>query len=126
MKLRTRKGSLRFRLTQTEVTTLADRGAIEETVDIAPDASFGYRLVASSRTSEMVARIEGAQITVEMPMTLVRAWASSSRVGLESEQIIDGRAPLTILVEKDFACLEPRPGEDEDAFPHPGGGGGCA
>jgi hypothetical protein len=28
--------------------------------------------------------------------------------------------PLNILVEKDFACLAPRAGEDErDMYPHP-------
>lgn len=122
MKLRTRKGSLRFRLTQTEVTTLAQRGAVEETVDIAPGAAFGYRLLATSRVSEIAARLEGAQLTVEIPITEAREWASSARVGLESRQIIGGKTPLTILIEKDFACLAPRPGEDEDAFPHPGGG----
>ena len=121
MKLRTRQGSLRFRLTQTEVTTLAERGEVAEIVDIGPSTALGYRLVATSRVSEIAARLEGAQLTVEIPITQAKDWARSTRVGLESRQIIEGKAPLTILIEKDFACLSPRPGEDEDAFPNPGG-----
>ena len=39
----------------------------------------------------------------------------------EGEQQHDNGDVLSILVEKDFACLAPREGEDEsDMFPHPG------
>jgi hypothetical protein len=39
---------------------------------------------------------------------------------MSGEQVLDDGAKLTILVEKDFACLTPREGEDEsDMFPNP-------
>ena len=39
------------------------------------------------------------------------------------DQDVGGDEPLRILVEKDFACLVEREGEDDsDAFPHPDGG----
>ena len=42
---------------------------------------------------------------------------------LPGEQVLDDGAKLAILVEKDFACLAPREGEDEsDMFPHPDAG----
>lgn len=107
MKLRMRRGSLRFRLTKAEVATLAERGAIEEMVEI----GIGYRLMASNRS---FARLEGAQITVELPRLAVREWAETEQVGIEFRQ-----ESLLVLVEKDFACLSPR-AEDEDAFPNPG------
>ena len=58
--------------------------------------------------------------TVQIPTGLARAWAASNDVGMNAEQPVAGRSPLVILIEKDFACLEPRGDEDKDAFPHPG------
>ena len=47
-------------------------------------------------------------------------WADSEQVSIEAVQTIDDGSELKILVEKDFACLTPREGEDEsDLFPHP-------
>ena len=118
MKLRTRSGSIRLRLTQAEVASVARGAVVEEVVDIAPAAAFIYRLVASELVGVVTARFEDATLVIEVPAELARAWASSERVGIEGTQAIEGRAPLTILVEKDFACLAPR-AEDEDAFPNP-------
>ena len=50
----------------------------------------------------------------------MRQWAESENVSIASEQLLDDGGQLKILVEKDFACLAPREGEDEsDMFPHP-------
>ena len=47
-------------------------------------------------------------------------WVDSDEVSISSEQQLDQGGLLKILVEKDFACLAPREGEDEsDMFPHP-------
>ena len=62
-------------------------------------------------------------VTVRLPETAVRAWASSDQVSIEGELQHTNGDKLTILVEKDFACLAPREGEDEsDMFPHPAAG----
>ena len=48
------------------------------------------------------------------------AWANSEQVSISGEQVLDDGEKLNILVEKDFACLAPREGEDEsDMFEHP-------
>ena len=118
MKLRTRSGSIRVRLAQAEVAALAGGTALEEVVDVAPGAAFACRLVASDDASGIGARLTGATLTIELPTALVQAWAGSERVGLEATQLVEGKRPLVILVEKDFACLAPR-AEDADAFPNP-------
>lgn len=59
-------------------------------------------------------------LTVRLPETAVLAWATTERVSLPGEQLLDDGATLRILVEKDFGCLAPREGEDEsDMFPRP-------
>ena len=53
------------------------------------------------------------EISVRLPETVVLARATT-------EQILNDGEKLTLLVEKDFADLAPRPGEDEsDMYPHP-------
>ena len=57
---------------------------------------------------------------IRLPETLVLAWVTTEQVSIQGEQILDDGEKLSILVEKDFACLAPRPGEDEsDMFTHP-------
>ncbi len=42
---------------------------------------------------------------------------------MKGEQLLDDGSMLDILVEKDFACLTKREGEDEsDMYPHPEAG----
>ena len=44
----------------------------------------------------------------------------SEQVSIEADEALDDGDSLKILVEKDFACLAPREGEDEtDMYPHP-------
>jgi hypothetical protein len=57
---------------------------------------------------------------VRLPESLVLSWAATEQVSMAGEQALDEGRVLQILVEKDFACLAPREGEDEsDMFPHP-------
>ena len=65
-------------------------------------------------------------MTIYVPRAQADKWANTEQIGLEIEQKIGGGNLLRILIEKDFACLEPRAGEDErDAFPHPHNGKTC-
>ena len=48
--------------------------------------------------------------------------APTPHLSLQAEQPLEGEDLLTLLVEKDFKCVVPRPGEAEyDGFPHPTG-----
>ena len=108
MKLRIRGNSLRLRLSRGEVAELAERGRVDDGIVCADDASV------------LSARIGAGSIVVTLPTSLARAWAASDDVGLEAEQPIGGGEVLRLLVEKDFACLTARTGEDDgDAFPNP-------
>jgi hypothetical protein len=106
MKLRIRDNAIRLRLTQGEVATLAKDGRLAAQTAFPEARRFGYAIESSP--------------TVRLPESAVLAWAASEQVSIAGEQRLDDGALLTLLVEKDFACLAPRPGEDEsDTFPHP-------
>ncbi len=60
---------------------------------------------------------------MRIPEAEIISWSDSDEVSIAASQILDGGDQLNILVEKDFACLAPREGEDEtDMYPHPEAG----
>ena len=120
MKLRTRSQSIRLRLARGEVTALLSMGHVTEAVVFGPGAELRATLRVSSTRSELGAVFDGGHVIVEVPESVARAWAGSDEVSLTGRQDVAGGEAVSLLVEKDFACLKPRTGEDDsDAFPHP-------
>jgi hypothetical protein len=113
MKLRFHAGSLRLRLSQSEVTRLAETGRIEETITFAPGQTISY-VVESAAQPSLNASFTGNRIRVELPASMAKDWIESDQTGLEG-----GTSTLRVLVEKDFQCLHRESGEDVDAFPNP-------
>ncbi|MDH3645469.1 MAG: hypothetical protein OER80_01715 [Gammaproteobacteria bacterium] len=114
MKLRIKGDSLRLRLTQGEVARLAASAQITESMHLT-GARLVYTLLADADAHDISARLRDSQLVVVLPQSLMQSWAKSEQVSIRGQ---DG--PVQILVEKDFACLQPRDGEDDaDAFPHP-------
>ncbi|MBV8147248.1 MAG: hypothetical protein JO184_19810 [Gammaproteobacteria bacterium] len=126
MKLRIKGPTLRLRLTQGELRALLDEGAVEERVPFAPGVSLGYRLRRDAAAREIAASFRDGVIEIVVPESRARDWCDTQLVTLAHEQALpDGS--LRITLEKDFACLAPRAGEDEsDNFPHPEAGRGAS
>ncbi len=118
MKLRIRGNSIRLRVTQSEVAKLVAGLAVEETTTIG-DRHFGYALVpapsAAADSAGISASFDGGNLTVCIPAAQASSWGASAEVGIEAQL-----GELALLIEKDFACLDPRDGaEDSDTFPNP-------
>jgi hypothetical protein len=120
MKLRIRGNSIRLRLTQPEVGTLASGGAVEERTRFPDGAVLRYRLVSDGAAGEPGATFQDGVLTVRLPTAAVGRWARETVVGLEHTTPLNGGGELRLLVEKDFECLNPTRGEsDEGAYPNP-------
>jgi hypothetical protein len=124
MKLRIRKNSIRFRLTQSEVVQFGDSGYIEEAIEFGSGTAqrLTYALIATVEAAEndIASKFEDNKITIFVPSRQARQWVDSDQIGIETDQNIGNDRALKILIEKDFACLAPRAGEDDnDAFPNP-------
>ncbi|MEM9022527.1 MAG: hypothetical protein AAGB22_02205 [Bacteroidota bacterium] len=122
MKLRIKDQTIRLRLTQTEVDTLAQTGVVSASIALAPgDAgTLTYEVAFSSSAAAVHVQFNECIIRVEIPANQGLAWAGSDQVGVANEAVPGATHPLHILVEKDFQCLHKRPHEDEsDHFPHP-------
>ena len=105
MKLRIRGSSIRLRLTKPEVEVLRATGVVEEWTEF-PGTRLRYALIAAP-SSVLAASFDDRGIVVHVPKAMADAWCTSNDVSLEGE---DG--PTRILIEKDWACVQPRSDED--------------
>jgi hypothetical protein len=119
MKLRTRGNSIRLRLSRGDLATLLEHGVVEEQVGFPGGQVLRYRLERSGAPAPGASFSDG-MITVRFPADAIDGWADPGEVSLEADcPIVSGM--LHLLVEKDYQCLAPRDGEDdEDLFPNPG------
>lgn len=119
MKLRLKGDSVRIRVTQGELQQLRTQGRVEDRTRFPGGEPLVYRLTVDQQLGTADARFERGALEVRLPAAAARRWCESELVGLFGTQCGDG-VELRIAVEKDFACLQPREGENEsDQFPHP-------
>jgi hypothetical protein len=118
MKLRILGDSLRLRLARSEVDAIA-RG---EPVTGSTTFPGGARLVYALSTGDVravSAHFANGRIDVLLPRAAAVAWARGNDVAIRGSQPTSEGA-LALLIEKDFACLQPRDGEDAaDRYPNP-------
>lgn len=121
MKLRICGDSIRLRLKISEVNRIAAGESIVETTHL-PDSTLTYCLEVSE-TGGIAATFSDGKLVVTLPKADAEKWASTDEVSLLSEQPLTEVGTLSLLIEKDFTCLEPGHHrdcvEDEDTFPHP-------
>ena len=103
---------------------MAEQGEVEDAIEFPGGARLTYSLCADEITNEISISYINNLIEIRVPENLARQWCGTDLVSLSGEQPIASGA-LRLVVEKDFACLAPREGEDEsDNFPHPKAGSG--
>lgn len=120
MKIRIRDNSVRLRLSRGEVEALNADGVVTSTTGFPGSREFRYSVESSPASVNPAAFYSENEIRVRLPETVVHAWATTEQVSMAGEQVLEDGGKLNILVEKDFACLAPRDGEDEsDMYPHP-------
>lgn len=120
MKIRIQDNSIRLRLSRSEVQALAADGRVASVTQFPGGPAFHYRVESSPASVMAVASFIDGCISVRLPERSVLAWAASEQVSLSGEQMLENGEQLILLIEKDFACLTPREGEDEsDLYEHP-------
>lgn len=126
MKLRIKGNSLRLRLTQSEIARLGEVGRVEERINFSFNQTLVYELIvetdAESRAERLRASFNDNRITVKLPLILARELVETPRVGISDEQESGGEAGmLSLLIEKDFACLDGGDADEDqsDAYPNP-------
>ncbi|NOX51575.1 MAG: hypothetical protein GXP16_13735 [Gammaproteobacteria bacterium] len=120
MKLRIRGNTIRLRLTRSEVDQLGRGNTVEESTTFPDGAVLKYTIEPGDGYGTGL-EFNGSEVTVRVNVDSQAAtdWSISEEVGLDS-RALKSVGPLSVLIEKDFACLTPREGEQEmDTFPNP-------
>jgi hypothetical protein len=118
MKLRIKSDSIRFRLTRTEVSKLAETGYLEEQT-LFPNNQFVYALQSIDGTTELSATVSNNKITMLVPATFIRNWPQNEVVGIETKMTIPENKTLYLLLEKDFICLDETTEDQSDNYENP-------
>jgi hypothetical protein len=121
MKIRTRGDSVRVRLKRGEVDQLAAGCSVVDQTHF-PNAVLTCRLDVTD-FDDISASFSDGTIALTVPRSRVLVWANTDEVSLYAEQNLSETGFLSVLIEKDFRCLEPGHHrgceDDEDTFPHP-------
>jgi hypothetical protein len=119
MKLRIKGNSIRLRLLRSEVDRFANDGKITDEIAFGANA-LRYSLQKSDAAEKVHARFDDNEIAIMVPSDLAVSWTTSETVGFEVEQPVGNNEALSILVEKDFVCID-RPDDPDrgDAYPNP-------
>ena len=122
MKLRIKGASVRLRLTQTEVKTFEATGTWSAETPL-PGGRLKYTLLLSKSDAAMSANWAsdslGACLTVVIPEPMATEWKAPDAVSMRGSVDVPNGPSTTLLVEKDFACLDNTEEDQSDNFPNP-------
>jgi hypothetical protein len=112
MKIRIKSNTLRYRLTRTDISALAQEGYLEEQINFA-----GNPLIYSVQLTDghiLTSSYIDHKITLSMPHKMIEELTDTDRVGFDNQ---DGG--LHLLIEKDFTCLDNVDEDQSDNYPNP-------
>lgn len=112
MKIRIKGNSLRYRLTRSDTSMLAQEGYVQEEVDFGNQRLF-YALRVTDE-EQLSATYKNDTITMYLPKKLMLEFANTDKVGFEGTH-----GSLHLLVEKDFTCLDNVAEDQSDNYPNP-------
>ena|SRR5688572_23556750 len=118
MKLRIKGNSLRLRLSKPEVEKLVITKYIEESTSFGNNI-FSYALQCKDGDDKLSADFDGGKITVLIPEIFIKDWAINNVTGFNSIARVNDAEALSILVEKDFRCLDETTEDQSDNYENP-------
>ena len=118
MKIRIKANSVRYRLTKSEVAEFCRTGYIQA-VTCFPAQMLVYALQGQSDTETLSADFQQNKITLFFPESAQKTWNESAQVGYTNEMPLPDGEMLTLLVEKDFVCLDNTAEDQSDNYENP-------
>lgn len=118
MKIRIKGNSIRYRLTKSEVETLAKTGYYKEETNFG-EKTFAYAIKANGETQELDVSFNKHTITLYMNKSKSLEWPNNGIVGYSSEIETPHGQILSLLLEKDFVCMDGTNEDQSDNYPNP-------
>lgn len=118
MKIRIRGNTIRFRLTRSEVETVAKSGYLSEKTAF-NSGSFTYAVKVLEGIPTLNADFKSDTITLFLPDLDAKKWVTTEQVGFEQYVQLDNGTELYLLIEKDFVCMDESTEDQSDNYPNP-------
>jgi hypothetical protein len=121
VKLRIQGDSLRLRISRSELARFVETGHVEETIHFGREsgAELTYALSRDELRKSVEVEYSPDRVTVLLPGAEAYAWSATEQIGIAGEVDLGPHGTLSVLVEKDFACLDRGAAENADTFPNP-------
>jgi hypothetical protein len=119
--LRIKGNSLRLRVTPSEVKHLLRCGGIREHVQLTANFKdrLTYAVISCLSGLTTTVAYQSGNIIISMPESQLKKWADSEDVGIYADIALGNDQALSVVIEKDFACLDRSDADNEDTFPNP-------
>jgi len=118
LKIRIRDNSIRFRLTKSEVDAFEKEGHLESKTEFG-FAEFVYAIQILDGIDSLAATYIGNKLTLFMPSIMQKEWISTDKVGYDAVMNTGPGKTLSLLVEKDWACIDKSDEDQSDNFENP-------
>jgi hypothetical protein len=120
MKVRILGNTIRFRLKQPEVHHFESVGKVTEVIEFGPEASDQIRFNLEIYTGqELAVSFHATTTTVMVPQALGQEWVQTDLVGFNGKVDTGKGRTISILIEKDFMCIDGQDEDNEGAYPNP-------
>jgi hypothetical protein len=120
MKVRICGNKIRLRLKQPEVEKFEQTGVVTEALQFGPrdedQVKFTLRL-ADRNTIDI--NFYQNETTVLVPTAMAGEWATTELVGFDADADTGKGKIISILVEKDFVCMDGREEDNTGSYPNP-------
>jgi hypothetical protein len=120
MKIRIKGNHLRFRLRQYDLTTLCNSGSIVERIEFGETAdeqiSFSLEI---SNDENMTIVYKNNRVQIFIPRDLLDEWTNTEKVGIAGDIATGMNRTVSVLIEKDFACLDANEEDNTGTYPNP-------
>ena len=127
MKLRIKGNSMRLRVSRSEVARLLAADPLVETIQFAPEAGATFTYALQREPSVNIPTVQYTQnkVLVLLPANQADAWGHTDQVGIAEDINLGEFGALSLLIEKDFACLDRSDEDNQDTFANPNAGTQC-
>jgi hypothetical protein len=120
MKVRIQKNSIRFRLKEPEVNHFQQTGKVSEVLEFGTDAENKLTFTLQAFDEHNLAvQYKGNTTTIFVPSTLADQWTTTDLVGFDGRIDTGKGRTISILVEKDFVCMDGREEDNVGSYPNP-------
>lgn len=119
MKIRIHGNSIRYRLSKTDIANFGKHGLIEEKTEFPGNQYFYYCLQKKESIQNIEASFSANRICIFVPEKMATEWTTTDQVGFDSIMNFGEGKKLSLLIEKDFVCMDETLENQLDNYPNP-------